>query len=201
MGGRPFNLIQIVFHSVLRNERALFPALVPRNIRRRLQKIASLETPTALSWIVDVGEAAGGRLFFCGYGWKDFMEHHSVGHGCTLLFRYVGGSMFRIKSTIVECGVSHHGVPFFKKELSESAVSGRQPVALPASLLKDNKFMLNNKYKSCLVELPVGGRPKKGDVNSIFLDFDDEEKIPVLRISFDGKDFDFIRQVKTEVLS
>ncbi|KAM7262143.1 hypothetical protein ACFE04_021220 [Oxalis oulophora] len=190
------------------------------------------------------------------------MEHHSVRHGYTILFRYAGGSKFRvrifdrdgtkivypsatiltefqnngivcasakIKSTIVECGVSDHGVPFFRKELSESAVSGRQPVALPASLLKDNKLMLNNTYKSCFVELPVGGRvrsglswkhvcngrkcsllggwkkfcdkcqPKKGDVVSIFLHFDDEEKIPVFRISFDGRDFDFIRQVKTEV--
>ncbi|KAM7265717.1 hypothetical protein ACFE04_003400 [Oxalis oulophora] len=198
MGGRPFNFIQIVFHSVLRNERA----------------------------------AARGRLFFYGYGWMDFMEHHSVRHGYTLHFRYAGGSKFRvrifdrdcteivypsapiltevqnngivcasakIKSTIVECCVFDHGVPFFKKELSESAVSGRQPVALPASLLKDNKIMLNNKYKSCLVELLVGGRPKKGDVVYIFLDFDDEEKIPVFRISFDGRNFDFIRQVKIEV--
>ncbi|KAM7265214.1 hypothetical protein ACFE04_002897 [Oxalis oulophora] len=237
MGGRPFNFIQIVFHMVLRNERAFFPALVPRNIRRRIEKIASLETPTALSWIVDVGEVASSKLFFCGYTWIDFMEHHSVRHGYTLLFRYAGGSKFRVRifdrdgmeivypSAPILTEVQNNGI----KELSESTVSGRQLVALLASLLKDNKFMFNNKYKSCLVELPVGGRvrsglswkyvcngwkcslfggwknfcekcqPKKGDVVSIFLDFDDEEKIPVLRISFDGRDFHYIRQVKTEV--
>ncbi|KAM7270415.1 hypothetical protein ACFE04_029629 [Oxalis oulophora] len=181
MGGRPFNFIQIVFHSVIRNERALFPALVPMNIRRRIQKFASMETPTGLSWIVDVEEAARGRPFFCRYGWMDFMEHHSVRHGYIILFRYAGGSKFwvrifdrdgteivypsatiltevqnngivytsiKIKSTIVECGVSDHSVSFFRKELSESTVSGRQPVALPASLLKDNKLMLNNKQTS-----------------------------------------------------
>ncbi|KAM7266110.1 hypothetical protein ACFE04_019494 [Oxalis oulophora] len=262
MGCRRFNFIRIVLHSVIRNEFVLFSAFVPKNIRMRIQKSASLETPTGLSWIVEVGEAATGRPFFFGYGWMDFMEHHFDRYGNTILFRYAGGSKFlvgifdrkgteivypsaailtevqnngivrasaKIKSTIMECGVSDHGVAFFRKELSESAVSGRQLVAIPASLLKDNKLILNNKYKSCLVELPVGGRvrsglswkrvrnglkcsrlggwknfchkcqPKKGDVVSIFLDFDDRENIPVFRISFDGEDFDFIRQVKTEV--
>ncbi|KAM7262122.1 hypothetical protein ACFE04_021199 [Oxalis oulophora] len=225
MGGRPLNFIQIMFHSVLCNQRVLFPTLILRNIRRRLHKIASLETPTGLSWIAEVGAAGSGRRFFCEYGWMDFMEHHSVGHGCPLLFR------LDQRSWNVECGVSEHGVPFFKKELSKSGVSGKQSVALPASFLKDNNLLLNNKYKSYIVEFPVGGRarsglslkyvrngwkcsllggwknfcskcqPKKGDVVSIFLDFDEDENIPMLRILFVGRDFDFISQVKTEVLT
>ncbi|KAM7277788.1 hypothetical protein ACFE04_004922 [Oxalis oulophora] len=149
MARRSFNFIQVVFLTVLQMHRALFPPMVPRIISNKLHNYASLETPTGLSWMVEVGVTAGGRLKFCGYGWKDFMEHHSVGHRFSLLFRYAGGCKFlvrifnsnggeivnpsapvqttvvqnngidsastKIRSTIIESGVSGHGMPFFKK--------------------------------------------------------------------------------------
>ncbi|KAM7260606.1 hypothetical protein ACFE04_011279 [Oxalis oulophora] len=264
MARRSFNFIQVMFLNVLQMHRALFPHVVPRTIRNILHNFASLETPTGLSWIVEVGATAGGKLKFCGYGWMDFMEHHSVGHRFSLLFRYAGGCKFlvkifnsnggeivypsapvkttvvqnngidsastKIRSTIIESGVSRHGVPFFKKQLTESTVTRRQPVALSASFLKDNNLLLNKKYKRCIVEISIGApvrsgltwnysknvwrcslmggwknfckqcQPKKGDVVSFFFDFKEEENMPVLRISFDDKEFDFISQGKSEVL-
>ncbi|KAM7273142.1 hypothetical protein ACFE04_027806 [Oxalis oulophora] len=265
MGRRHFNFIHVLFYTFLDMHRALFPPRVPRRIRNRVHNYASLETPTGLSWVVEVATAAGGRLKFCGYGWMDFVEHHSVRQGWSLMFTYAGGSKFRVKifksngaeifypsalvkmnvvqnngiassssktrSTIIECGMSNHGVAYFNKHLTESAVTGKQPVAFPASFLRDNKLLLNKNYKTCIVHIPVGApvrsglswnysnnqwqcsllggwksfcqqcQPKKGDVVSIFLDFDEKENIPLVRISFVDREFDFTRQVKTELFN
>ncbi|KAM7250613.1 hypothetical protein ACFE04_022496 [Oxalis oulophora] len=265
MAPHHFNFIHVLFYTFLDMHRALFPPLVPRRIRKIVHNYASLETPTGLSWIVGVVAAAGGRLKFCGVGWMDFMEHHSVRPGWSLLFTYAGGSKFRVKifksnggeivypsfpvkmivvqnngivcsstktrSTIIECGVSDHGVAFFNKHLTESAVTGKQPIAFPTSFLRENKLLLNKKYKSCIVHIPLGApvrsglswnniknhwqcslmagwkhfcqqcQPKKGDVVSIFVDFDEKENIPLVRISFVDRGFDFMRQVKTELVN
>ncbi|KAM7262720.1 hypothetical protein ACFE04_000403 [Oxalis oulophora] len=122
------------------------------------------------------------------------MEHHFVGHGCTLMFRYGSGCKFhvcrfdpsrakivypsgsvktiavqkngmgshssKIRSTIVNCSVSEHGVPLFKKDLSYSVVTGNQHMAFPASFLKDNNLLLNKKYKHSFIEIPID---KRGD--------------------------------------
>ncbi|KAM7259759.1 hypothetical protein ACFE04_015500 [Oxalis oulophora] len=250
MAHRSFHFIKVMWLTVLKMQRALFPPVVPRIIRNKLCNYASLETPTGLSWMVEVGVTVGGRLYFCGYGWKDFMEHNSVGHRFSLHFRYAGGCKFlvrifnrsggridypgvlvqttvvpknpKIRTTIIESGVSGHGVPFFKKQLTKSAVTGSQPVAIPASFLEDNKLLLNKKYKRCIVHIPVGApvesrltwnfsknvwrcslmggwknfcmqcQPKKGDVVSIFLDFNEADNMPILRISFDDREYDFI---------
>ncbi|KAM7261688.1 hypothetical protein ACFE04_020765 [Oxalis oulophora] len=243
--------------------RGLFPPVVPGIMRNKLGNYASLETPTGLSWMVEVGVTIGGRFNFCGYGWKDFMEHNSVGHRFSLHFKYVGGYKFlvrifnrcggeivypsvlvqttvvpnngidsastKIRTTIIESGVSGHGVPFFKKQLTESAVTGSQPVTISASFVKDNKLLLNKKYKRCIVQIPVGApvesgltwnysknvwrcslmggwknfckqcQPKKGDVVYFFLDFNEADNLLVLRISFDDREYDFITQIKSEV--
>ncbi|KAM7261549.1 hypothetical protein ACFE04_020626 [Oxalis oulophora] len=194
--------------------------------------------------IVEVGVTAGGRLKFCGYGWMDFMEHHSIGHRFSLLFRYAGGCKFLVKifnsnggeiiypsAPVKTTVVQNNGIYSALLRLDQrSSKVVCLDMAFPASFLKDNKLLLNKKYKRCIVEIPVGAsvrsgltwnyiknvwrcslmggwknfckqcQPKKGDVVSFFLDFNEEDNMPVLRISFDDREFDFITQVKFEVL-
>ncbi|KAM7252294.1 hypothetical protein ACFE04_024177 [Oxalis oulophora] len=234
MGRRHFNFIHVLFYTFLDMHRALFPPRVPRRIRNRVHNYASLETPTGLSWVVEVASAAGGSKFrvkiFKSNGAEIFYPSAPVKMN-VVQNNGIASSSSKTRSTIIECGMSDHGVAYFNKHLTESAVTGKQPVAFPASFLRDNKLLLNKNYKTCIVHIPVGApvrsglswnysnnqwqcsllggwksfcqqcQPKKGDVVSIFLDFDEKENIPLVRISFVDREFDFTRQVKTELLN
>jgi len=60
-----------------------------------LPKGISLKTPNGAKWKLNLLKSDG-KIWF-EKGWKEFAEHHSLGHGHLLLFRYEKTSKFEVQ--------------------------------------------------------------------------------------------------------
>ncbi|KAK3005186.1 hypothetical protein RJ639_016428, partial [Escallonia herrerae] len=59
-----------------------------------LSDVAKLVVPSGCIW--DVGLEKADKMLWLHDGWKQFMEHHSIGCGYFLLFKYKGNSTFNV---------------------------------------------------------------------------------------------------------
>ena len=60
-----------------------------------LSDVAILTVPNGHFWQVAL-EKANKEIWFH-KGWQDFVEYHSIGYGCFLVFRYEGSSKFHVR--------------------------------------------------------------------------------------------------------
>ncbi|XP_030553495.1 B3 domain-containing transcription factor VRN1-like [Rhodamnia argentea] len=72
---------------------------IPKNFLRRCGKDLSnsvlLEVPDGSTWTIEL-EKCNNDMVLLWKGWREFMEHYSIGHGHLLVFKYEGSSAFRV---------------------------------------------------------------------------------------------------------
>lgn len=54
-----------------------------------------LKVPHGSTWPIELKKCDNG-MFWLGKGWREFMEHYSIGHGHLVVFKYEGDSMFHV---------------------------------------------------------------------------------------------------------
>lgn len=72
---------------------------IPKNFLRRRGKDLSnsvlLKVPGSSTWTIEL-EKHNHDMVLLGKGWREFMEHYSIGHGHFIVFKYKENSTFRV---------------------------------------------------------------------------------------------------------
>ncbi|KAL5725579.1 hypothetical protein ACHQM5_008710 [Ranunculus cassubicifolius] len=95
------NFFKIIHGNIIEHQQLDLPKGFVAKHGKELCDMVKVEVPNGSSWNIKVRKADGVH-FFCGSGWKDFVDHHSIDVGHVLFFTYYGISRF----SVIICGVN-----------------------------------------------------------------------------------------------
>ncbi|KAK2978379.1 hypothetical protein RJ640_016481 [Escallonia rubra] len=90
----PACFYRIILPSVIDDHKLRIPKKFAETYWNELSDVAKLVVPNGCVW--DVGLEKADKMLWLHDGWKQFMEHHSIGCGYFLLFKYKGNSTFNV---------------------------------------------------------------------------------------------------------
>ncbi|XP_010041489.2 B3 domain-containing transcription factor VRN1-like [Eucalyptus grandis] len=99
VGGRHFesqtpHFFKIILSDALQNGRLGIPKKFVRKYGSNLSDLVFLQVPSGQAWEVELVRRTDG--VWLRRGWPDFVKHYAIKHGHFLVFRYEGGSAFRV---------------------------------------------------------------------------------------------------------
>ncbi|KAK2631949.1 hypothetical protein EUGRSUZ_L02216 [Eucalyptus grandis] len=149
VGGRHFesqtpHFFKIILSDALQNGRLGIPKKFVRKYGSNLSDLVFLQVPSGQAWEVELVRRTDG--VWLRRGWPDFVKHYAIKHGHFLVFRYEGGSAFRV--VIFDKSASEIKYPIItelpKREENEGDTGGEKSEALKraASFQSSNPFFL-----------------------------------------------------------
>ncbi|RHN45641.1 putative transcription factor B3-Domain family [Medicago truncatula] len=92
---KPIQFFKIILAQNLLQGNLRMPRKFVEKYGKGLPKAICLKTPNGAKWRLNLVKSDG-KIWF-EKGWKQFAEHHSIGHGHLLLFRYEKTSKFEVQ--------------------------------------------------------------------------------------------------------
>ncbi|XP_048135279.1 B3 domain-containing transcription factor VRN1-like [Rhodamnia argentea] len=89
------HFFKIILSDTLQSGKLGIPKKFLGRYGKDLSSLVLLKVPGSLTWTIGVEKRNNGS-FWLWKGWREFMQHYSIGHGHLVVFKYEGNSTFHV---------------------------------------------------------------------------------------------------------
>ncbi|XP_048134570.1 B3 domain-containing transcription factor VRN1-like isoform X2 [Rhodamnia argentea] len=194
LGRRSF--FKIILSDALASGKLGIPKSFLRRCGKDLSNSVLLKVPGGSAWTVEL-EKCNNDMVTLWKGWREFMEHYSIGHGHLLIFKYKGNSTFRViifnkSASEIDYSSSSGKTSYLGRELPSPEtedvvetehledVAAHQRVRIEPHLLYSR---LSPGYSTRGSEVPIGTDPEGPNLSQAQAGQTDMNKQPTCRMS------------------